>query len=860
MARGYAKDALLAPGRPRTYTGRTLDRISFPLGGIGTGSVGLTGHGGLKDWEIFNRPNVGGTFPRTFPLIWAKAQGEEPVCRILEAPPSPPYQGSGGGDPCVNGEGMPHMDGAVFRGEYPFAWIDFASKRLPVSVRLEAYNPFIPSNPDDSGFPVAVLRYIVKNESSKRVEATVAWSMLNMIGSIGVAGNDPVLGKAVEHGYGKNVNTFVDRQGLRGLLFSSIKWPEGHPRFGNMALVTPERSVTVLQYWPRETWFTPMHYFWDTFSAKGVFENHDLGPSPDGQTDAGALGVRMRLQPGQTKTIAFYFAWYFPVFEKYWHPSPPPSGEAAIPQSSGKPLWRNYYAARFSSAFDAALKLYRREKVLYGASLRSTLPPHVLDAVASNMAILKTATCIRLPDGTFYGFEGSMPGAGSCEGSCTHVWNYQQALPFLFPSLERSMREADYRYNLREDGRMGFRIQLPLGSPPWEFQACADGQMGGVIKTYRDWKISGDDAWMRSLWPRVQRALEYAWTAWDPDKDGVMTEFQHNTYDIEFLGPNPMMACLYLGALSAAAEMAAHVGESEKAQEYRAIRDKGRAWVEANLFNGKYYVQHYDPGQAPKYQFGTGCLSDQVFGQWMTSLAGLDYVLDPVRVRKALRSVFRHNWRADLSEHANAQRVYALDGEAGLLLCSWPSGGRPSVPFPYSDEVWTGIEYQVASHLIMEGMAAEAMHIVKGARDRHDGHKRNPWNEFECGNHYARAMSSYGLLTALSGFRFDLGEGRLGFDPKIRTNAFSSFWAVDGAWGVFRQNQKTAVLEVLYGALKLRELILPGFARRGDEVTAETSGRAMRIQTDGAGLIRFERQVELKAGRLLRMQKKQKSK
>jgi hypothetical protein len=463
------------------------------------------------------------------------------------------------------------------------------------------------------------------------------------------------------------------------------------------------------------------------------------------------------------------------------------------------------------------------------------------------MAILKTATCLRLEDGTFYGFEGCAPIGGCCEGSCTHVWNYQQTLPFLFPALERGMRTADYQHNLRKDGGMCFRLQLPLGTDPNDFHACADGQMGGIIKAYRDWKISGDDAWMRSIWPHVRTALEYAWIQWDSDQDGVMDGIQHNTYDIEFSGPNPLMACFYLGALEAGAEMADFMGEPERATKYRAVADAGRKWIDSNLFNAEFYVQQYDQEKAPQYQFGSGCLSDAMLGQWIASLSGLGYLLDPKHVRKSLKSIFKHNWRKSLREHANAQRVYAMNDEAGLILCTWPKGGRPAIPFPYSDEVWTGIEYQVASHLIMEGMVAEGLQIVQGARDRHDGYRRNPWDEFECGHHYARAMSAYGLLLALSGFTYDLGIGVVGFAPRIHEDSFRTFWALDGVWGQYQQTETSATLEVLEGSIHLTRLDLPHFA--DSELSAATTKKGrISASLDEYGSILFMKGLLLKAG------------
>ena len=439
------------------------------------------------------------------------------------------------------------------------------------------------------------------------------------------------------------------------------------------------------------------------------------------------------------------------------------------------------------------------------------------------------------------------------------MWNYAQTAAFLFPALERSLRVADYTYNMREDGSMCFRLQLPLGSPLWDFHPAADGQMGGILKVYRDWRLCGDDAWLRSLWPKVRKALEYAWVQWDPNRDGVIEGIQHNTYDIEFLGPNSMIGGFYLGALRAAEEMARHLGETETAETYRRVYESGRARMEAELYNGEFYEQKYDPAKALKYQYGAGCLSDQMIGQWFAQLVGLGHLFEPDHVRRTMRSIFDYNWRTDFWEHANPQRIYALNDEKGLLLCSWPRGGRPELPFPYSDEVWCGIEYQVASHLIYEGLVDEGLAIVKGLRERHDGRRRNPWNEFECGSHYARSMASWGVLTALSGYRFDMPNKTLGFSPCLGAEDWQAFWSNDQGWGLYSQSlndgQGEASLSVAYGSLTLERLVL-GSVDRKVSVQASVGDKAIPVEAslrEGALVLTFPQGIRLAPGQGLRV-------
>ncbi len=877
----YTHDELYALGPQRAYAGEALRQVAFPIGGIGTGSISLSGRGALVDWEIFNRPNKGSFIPFTFFALWAQQEGEPPVTRVLEGPPMPPFDGSGHGNqpglghgvPRDTAAGLPHMREARFRGEYPFAWLELADPAMPLAVTLEAYNPFIPLNADDSSLPVAIFRFTLHNRGDRPVAATLAASLCNPIGY--------THGRFDGRGLGGNVNRYVREGALQGLVMTSTRYGPDDPRYGSLALTTPWPEVTWQSAWLRAGWFDSLQRFWDEFTPQGLLSERTYGPSEEGKSDVGTIGLRVRLAPGQSVTLPAYLTWHFPNFQKYWHREAGGGCEGACCREVALPTWKNYYATRFGDALDVARYVAREEERLREESLRfhdalhrSTLPPYVTEALSSQASILKTTTCLRLTDGTFYAFEGCHADAGCCEGSCTHVWNYAQTLAFLFPDLERSMREADYRYNQHEDGHMGFRLQLPLGSPPSTFHAAADGQMGGILKVYRDWKLCGDTGWLRGLWPQVRKALAYAWKVWDVDRDGVMEGIQHNTYDIEFWGPNPMMGSFYLGALRAAEEMARALGEEEEAREYRRLFESGRQKMEAELYNGEYYEQRINPqahlvapvdlsmsfgGQTPgdpKYQYGKGCLSDQLIGQWFAHLVGLGYLFDPEHVRRAMQSIFRYNWRSELWEHANCQRVYALNDEAGLLLCTWPRGGRPTFPFPYSDEVWCGIEYQVASHLIYEGLVDEGLAIVRGLRARHDGIRRNPWNEMECGSHYARSLASWSLLTALSGFRFDLTRGMIGFAPRLEMDEFRTFWSVGTGWGTFSQRRSDAGLEAVlrleHGSLALRELTLgaPGDPGLYRQVEARVNGVPLpaTLAGDGAVAVTFGQGVDLRAG------------
>ena len=266
--------------------------------------------------------------------------------------------------------------------------------------------------------------------------------------------------------------------------------------------------------------------------------------------------------------------------------------------------------------------------------------------------------------------------------------------------------------------------------------------------------------------------------------------------------------------------------------------------MDEQLFNGEYYQQNVTytglrdtsfaemlsrPGEnptdeerllkaeGPKYQYGSGCISDGVFGAWLARLCGLESLQNAQHIRQHLASVFRNNFKKSLWDHANVQRPgYALGDEAGLLLCTWPRGGKPTLPFVYSDEVWTGIEYQVASHLIAEGMVAEGLTLVEAVRARYEGLTRNPWNEFECGSYYARAMSSYALLIALSGFSYSAVSRTLALAPSVEDEPFCCFFSTASGWGTLILTADQLEVRLAAGELQVDTLQV---TRHGQPIT-----------------------------------------
>jgi non-lysosomal glucosylceramidase len=844
---------------PRTFTGPALAMISFPLGGIGAGSIGLGGRGQLRDWEIFNRPDKGNSPSYAFPSIWVETAGQAPVAHILEARIQPPYEGQDGLG-SANAPGLSRLQGATFTSEFPQARIQFHDTRLPIKIQLIAGSPFIPLDADESGLPMATLSYRVRNTSQSAVTVAIALSLDNPVKA-------PVIKGAPDRVEDSRVNEFRKSEDLQGLLMHNPAVSETDSLYGTFALAALNISggeLSMLRGWPAGRWWDSPLLFWDDFSSDG-----ELGPEAPKLNSVGSLCLKRKISPGHASDFTFLLSWHFP------NRTPERCGWSA-PKGHEQAIIGNWYATRFEDAWSAAkyaaanlAKLQTRTESFLNAVRQTTIPAAVKDAAMSNLSTLVSTTCFRTGDGEFHGFEGVDDHLGCCFGNCTHVWNYETATPSLFPALSRSLRRNAFGFCMDERGALSFRQLLPDKLERWGY-AAADGQMGQIVKVYLDWQQSGDPGFLAEFWPKAKRALEFAWIpgGWDANRDGVLEGVQHNTYDVEFYGPNPLCSVYYLAALRASEEMARASGDTEAASEYRRLFDNGSRWVDDNLFNGEYFTQKIegrpasdiakglrvgmgaDDPERPQYQVGDGCLVDQLLGQYLAHVCGLGPLLNQGQMRKTLDSIYRYNHKSHLYDHETVQRTFALNDEAALVICDYGKGKRPRIPFPYYAEVMTGFEYSAACLMLYSDMTTQGVECITDIRRRYDGVRRNPFDEAECGHHYARAMASWSGLLALSGFSYRGSESHLTVAPRLISKSFRSFWSAGSGWGVFSLRELTGkrelALAVQEGSLKLQRIQFPALAAAPAKLTLGGVNMTHKSQTAAGHLvITFDREVTL---------------
>ncbi|WP_217594722.1 GH116 family glycosyl hydrolase [Cohnella sp. GbtcB17] len=811
------------------YNGSYADahntHIAFPLGGMGAGMIALEGTGALSHFSLRHRPDLAHE-PPVFSALYVKGkfgsaakvlEGAVPARKIFSSRTKKGMPGPGSG---LFGKhyGLPRFASSVFEAKFPFGTVRLSDPQFPVEASVTGWSPFVRRNADDSSLPAAALTFSFYNPGDEPLELVYSFHAAHFMAE----------GGANDHR--------VRRSGTgTGFVLDQPAGEQAPWRAGAFTAVADHPSAVADCAWFRGGWFDPLTTVWDAIENGRCV---DRAPVTEGAPSPGAsLYVPLRLQPGERQNVRLLLSWYVPDSDlAIGTPASAAAGSSeAAGQTEAERYYKPWYAGRFADAQAVAAYWLDNYDRLHAESRRfadcfygTTMPAEAVEAIAANLCILKSPTVLRQADGRLWGWEGAEDEQGSCYGSCTHVWNYAQAVAHLFPDLERGLRETEFYEGQDDSGHQNFRVPLPIQPADHDFHAAADGQLGGIMKLYREWRIGGDIAWLRRLWPQARQSLRYCMDEWDPGREGVLSEPHHNTYDIEFWGPNGMCSSIYIGALKAAALIAAALGDD--ASEYEALYRKGRAYLETELFNGEFYEQrivweglrtpapttgeknwnvNYSTeaielmkAEGPKYQYGKGCLSDGVLGAWLARMCGLGDILNRDQVISHLLSVYRYNLKRDLSDHANPQRPgYALGAEGGLLLCTWPRGGKLTLPFVYSNEVWTGIEYQVASHLLSLGRVAEGLDIVRTCRDRYDGWRRNPFNEYECGHWYARALASYGLIQGWSGVYYDAVERTLHMSAH-ENGDFASFLCTAEGYGIVGIRDGQPFVDVRSGTIQ----------------------------------------------------------
>lgn len=816
-----------------------------PLGGIGTGSVEIRPDGLFHEWQIFNAGQWSPMSPcgrkseLSVPddalvfVVRTEAANGEITLRYLAL--------SKGLTELYSLPWLRCVKSILFDGRFPIVELTYEDETLPVLIKAEMFSPFVANDSKASGTPGFYVYFKVTNLDHSNVKVSLLGSLRNLVG-LGqdsriphnrIAREDDTImislsadglgcdecttgdmafsatggelsyitgGFGGRHlirfwhpPYGLKVHTYLNLFRAHGCLpNSNVEVRPVLPDDFHAIDLSAEERTRVLQDILRHAYVREK-----VLRIKNVYPDleHDqerivelldslavdlreLRGSEWGET---ALCSRFELQPGAGKDVLFTVSWYFPN-----HTSP-----------TGNRLG-HMYEHWYTNAVDVSnflignfSELREKTRTIPHLIYNSTLDSAAADAISSQLSTLVKCTWWT-KDGHF----GVWEGLGCCGFHTTDI-TYQGSFPIiaLFPDLQKVQMRHGARFQ-REDGRVHHLFYPDFSSVDEGFDRV-DMNPQFVMLAARDYCWTGDRQYLEDLWPHIVRAMEDT-ERLDSDGDGLPDhDTRRNTYDVwDFSGSPSYICSLWLGALKAAVRLAEEMGDTTRMAKWRDLYARGVRSLESKLWNGSYYILWRDDASGTVDE---ACMSDQMSGDWFCGIMGWGSICRRDRIQKALKSILRYNFRSGM----------------GLINASYPA----AVPHHLAasgnmqaEATWTGIEYTIAALLINQGMVGDGLAVVQDIHDRYLRSGRC-WNHVECGDHYYRAMSSWTLLLAFSGFCLDVPRLKLSFNPVVKSDECIYPFFAPGVVGTYSQSLgvgiKVIKIEILQGSITLDTLIVP---------------------------------------------------
>lgn len=765
-----------------------LQYIGMPVGGVNTGTVYLGGDGRLWLWDIFNA-NQNGIEPKTIEWhsdvhVGKKIRSQDGSAYVQPAKDIRPLeQGFAfkiniAGKTVVKKMEASDWDEIVFEATYPMARVHYIDKKMAVEITAEIYSPFIALDEKNSSIPATIYSFSIKNKSTTSVTIDV----------LGWLENKSCIRSAKESDFRKNGVIQFDsfsciECGMKNTGDDSMKNKADYGTLG----IASMGSVFLLH----TNFSLPISH--DSF---GKSSTSDVEKNANEKL-LSAVSTSINIKPNASAKADFAIAWHF---------------KNLVLNKNIKDTGR-YYNNWFKSSSDVLKYVHQHFNKLSSETKRwketwydSTLPWWLMERTFMNISTLATTTAHRFESGRFYAWEG----VGCCEGTCSHVWQYAQAVGRIFPALEKDTRERiDLGLSLQNDGMIWYRGEVVKGP-------AIDGQAGTILRIYREHQMSVDSAFLKNNWEKIKRATQWVINQ-DRNKDGMEDTPIENTLDAVWDGEIAWLVGLCIAAVKASELMAIEMKDDEFASTCAAYVSAGRKNMEEKLFNGEYFIHKPDEvkGRQKLGSYNT-CHIDQVYGQSWAHQVGIGRTLDKAKTVSALKALWKYNFTPDVGPYIKTHlggRPYALPGDGGLIMNTNPKneekpyGENITWQLGYFHECMSGFEHQVAAHMMAEGMVEESLVITRMIHDRYHAAKRNPFNEIECSDHYARAMASFGTFITACGFEYHGPKGFMRFSPKINPEKFKSPFTAASSWGTYKQEknaaQLKASLEIKYGSLTL---------------------------------------------------------
>ncbi|XP_055282970.1 non-lysosomal glucosylceramidase isoform X2 [Moschus berezovskii] len=587
---------------------------------------------------------------------------------------------------------------AFYHALYPRAWTVYQLPGQNVTLTCRQITPILPHDYQDSSLPVGVFVWDVENEGDEALEVSIMFSMRN-----GLGGEDDASGGLWNEPF------CLERDGetVQGLLLHHPTPPNPYT-MAVAARLSADTTVTHL------TAFDPDsagQQVWQDLLLDGQLDSlaGKSLPSQKGVGIAGAVCVSGKLPPRGRHRLEFSLAWDMPrimfgakgqVYYRRYTRFFGPDGDAAPALS--------HYALSHYADWEEKISAWQ-SPVLEDRSL----PAWYKSALFNELYFLADGGTVWLEVS-----EDSLPeelvgGMGQLRPLLQEYgrFAYLEALATLREDLtQRRFLMSGVTAPVKRRNVIPHDVGDPDDEPwlrvnAYEIHDTGDWKdlnLKFVLQVYRDYYLTGDQCFLRDMWPVCLAVMESE-MKFDKDHDGLIENggYADQTYDgWVTTGPSAYCGGLWLAAVAVMVQMAALCGAQEAQNKFSSILSRGQEAYDRLLWNGRYY--NYDCSSQPQ---SYSIMSDQCAGQWFLRASGLgegdSEVFPTQQVVRALQTIFEFN-------------VQAFAGGVMGAVNGMQPHGVPDTSSVQSDEVWVGVVYGLAATMIQEGLTWEGFRTAEG--------------------------------------------------------------------------------------------------------------------------------------------------
>ncbi|MEH0152607.1 GH116 family glycosyl hydrolase [Limibacter armeniacum] len=806
-----------------TYTAKDRVRSGVALGGIGTGSIELRKDGNFHNWSIFNNYPLGAGPIIDLPqrpmsadhnsflyfVVRYQLEGEQPRIKLLQLNDASVEGGLLNEAPIYYFPWLSNVESIEYAGRFPYVNMKFTDSEMPFDIHLKAQSPFIPHDVDNSSLPAIYFDFDIVSKSDKPVEVEVIGTLRNLV--------------AYDVGEKYFTAHIEEKEGYKYFVQGAGGVDTDHISYGNTALgaLGGEEVSYYLGWAHRHPYYEKMLVNSQLGNINDVENRNTTTPEgkkivwmskdDNNQLCKSSIAVTKTVEPGVKATANFFMNWYFPnAYGAVLYKAK--KNNTLLENEKGyvvrfKPTEKvgHYYENLFESVDEVVdyivtqrAELTRKTNAFVADFYKTDEEQYILDQVNSHLNTFVTSS--QFDKSGRFGIREGMTSNESWGPNITTDVSLYGSVPIiqLFPDLHKASMKA-HRALQSAHGEINHGIGYDLGKTQngtFGVYERVDLAPNYIQLVLRDYLFTNDTAYLKEMWPSVQLAIDYVLK--DKDKDGDLVPDMHGimcSYDnFPMYGLSSYILTQWVTAMEMAAIAAEDMGEKTAARRYRNIAKKGVKLMNKELWNGEYFRLSND--YKGKKGEDEGCLTDQLFGQWVAHTVGIGRLYDKDKIHSSMESILKLSF---------IEKDY-------LRNCTWPEHPlfyplhETDLWVDQANTPWTGVELAFASFLIYEGKVKEGKQVIKAVDDRYRKAGLY-WDHQEFGGHYFRPMSSWAILNALSGFT--LVKDGYTFSPKTEEDSFTYFFSANTGTGHFEKDEKGISVIAQSGALRILSLTLP---------------------------------------------------